>query len=338
MADTFFSLDGKKIWVAGETGLVGRSLLDVLKRRNCEILHAPHSELDLTRADDTLDWLQANKPDAIFMAAARVGGIGANSHYPADFIHDNIAIAQSVIHGAYKANVGKLLFLGSSCIYPKMAKMPIAEEALMTGALEPTNEWYAIAKIAGLKLCQAYRKQYGCNFIAAMPTNLYGPYDRFDAEGSHVIPAMICKFDVAKRNSEPVVDLWGTGTPLREFLYAADLANALCVLMEQYNGEGPVNIGSGEEINIHDLACMIADVTGYKGVIHFNPEKPDGTPRKFLDSSKIGALGWAPETHLRQGLEQTYQWYLEEEATGVSNDKKSAQLDVATIPIWERHG
>ena len=311
MAERVYSLQGKRVFIAGETGLVGRSLLDQLQSIDCEILSAPHQTLDLCDQAATYRWLLNNKPDCIFMAAAKVGGIGANAAYPADFIRDNLAIVTNVVEGAYRAGVGRLLFLGSSCIYPRMALQPIAEEALLTGPLEPTNEPYAIAKIAGLKMVQSYRRQFGCRYIAAMPTNLYGPYDRFDSESGHVIPAMIAKFHRAKTEGAAEVILWGSGSPLREFLYARDLACALVMMMEQYDDDKALNIGSGEEISILDLADMIANVVGYCGDIRFDASKPDGTPRKLIDSSKLKALGWQAQTQLRDGLRLTYQWYLE---------------------------
>lgn len=312
MADCLFSLRGKRVFVAGETGLVGRSLCDELQKYECECLSAPRHVLDLCDAQATYEWLCENKPDAIFMAAAKVGGIGANAAYPAEFLHDNLAIAQNVIHGAYRAGVPRLLFLGSSCIYPKYAPQPIAEESLMTGALEPTNEAYAIAKIAGLKMIEAYRRQYGCKYSAAMPTNLYGPYDRFDEHVGHVVPAMIAKFMRAKDEGAGEVVLWGTGAPMREFLYAPDLARALIMMMECYDGDVAPNIGSGEEVSIKTLAAMIATEIGYTGDITFDISKPDGTPRKFLNSDRIRALGWAPLTTLHDGLRKTCAWYQDE--------------------------
>jgi len=307
MAETFFPLDGKIVWVAGETGMVGRAITRALNVRGVRILSAPHRTLDLSDQAATFEWIERYRPDAIFVAAARVGGIGANSAYPADFIRDNLAIAQNVIEGAHRTDVQRLLFLGSSCIYPKMAAQPIREEALMGGPLEPTNEAYAVAKIAGLKMCEFYSKQFGRDYISAMPTNLYGPYDRFDAENGHVIPAMMLKFMQAKDH----VALWGTGTPLREFLHVDDLATALLCLMERYSGTGHVNVGSGEEISIKDLASLMQKVTGFQGKIAFDDSKPDGAPRKLLDSSHMRALGWKPSISLEEGLAQTYAWYNE---------------------------
>lgn len=286
--------------------MVGRALWRGLETHDIQLLSAPHWALDLTDQRATFDWIARNKPDAIFLAAARVGGIGANAAYPADFIRDNLAIAQNVIEGAHRADVPRLLFLGSSCIYPKNAPQPIPEDSLMTGPLEETNEAYAIAKIAGLKMCRFYQRQYGRSYISAMPTNLYGPYDRFDANASHVIPAMMLKFHAAQG---PHVDLWGTGTPLREFLHVDDLARALLVMIERYGDGAPVNIGSGEEVSIAALAGMMKEISGYRGAVRFDSSKPDGTPRKFLDSSKIRALGWQPRIPLDRGLRETYQWF-----------------------------
>lgn len=300
----------KKIWVAGETGLVGCALLRRLECENTDIISAPHRDLDLTNQTETCEWLKRHKPDVIIMAAGKVGGIRANSQNQAEFLHENLSMAQNVIHGAYKAGVENLLYLGSSCIYPKMAAQPLREEALLTGALEPTNEGYALAKILGLKLCQFYKNQYGLNYISAMPTNLYGSNDHFDAGSSHVIPAFILRIHQAKVDNEESLTLWGTGKPLREFLHVDDLADGLIHLLKNYDGSSPVNIGSGEEISIYDLANKISNVIGYQGEIRFDPSMPDGTPRKLLDSSKINALGWQSQTPLNEGLTQTYQWFL----------------------------
>ncbi len=302
-----FSLKGRRVWVAGETGMVGRAILRAL--RDCEILSAPHAALDLTDQAATFAWIKHNRPDVIFMAAARVGGIGANAAQPADFIRDNLAIAQNVIEGAHRADVPRLLFLGSSCIYPRDAAQPIREDALMTGPLEKTNEAYAVAKIAGLKMCQFYKAQYGHSYMSAMPTNLYGPYDRFDENASHVIPAMMMKFHTAVKMRAPHVFLWGTGTPLREFLHVDDLAAALIRMMENYNGDAPVNIGSGDEISIAGLAALMKKVTGFEGSIIYDASRPDGTPRKLLDSSIIRAMDWAPTISLEKGLQDVYAWY-----------------------------
>lgn len=296
--------------MAGETGLVGRAVLRALGRRSdIRLLSAPRSTLDLTNQKETYEWIGDHKPDVIIMAAARVGGIGANASYPADFIRDNLAIALNTIEGARRADAGRFLFLGSSCIYPKMAPQPIREDALLTGPLEETNEAYAIAKIAGLKLCQHYRTQYGLPYICAMPTNLYGPYDRFDREQSHVIPAMMMKIAQAIEEGRKTLTLWGTGAPLREFLHVDDLAAALIVMLEHYDGAAPVNIGSGEEIGIAALARKIAGVAGFTGDIRFDPTQPDGTMRKCLDSSKMRALGWKPSVSLEEGLAETWNWF-----------------------------
>ncbi len=294
------------MWIAGQTGLVGRSLTDELQNHDVLLLSAPHSALDLTQQQATFDWLAAHKPDVVFMAAGRVGGIGANVEYPADFIRDNLSMTLNVIDGAHKAGVDRLVFLGSSCIYPRDATNPIGEDALLTGALEPTNEAYAIAKIAGLKLCEHYRAQYGRNYISVMPTNLYGGYDNFDKDGGHVIPAMMIKFMEAKKAGADKVTLWGTGAPLREFLYAPDLVRALVLVAQAYDDAAPINVGSGEEVSIYDLAHLIARVTGFEGDIVFDDSKPDGTPRKFLDSSKINSLGWRAQTKLEAGLREVY--------------------------------
>lgn len=309
-----FDLAHKKIWVAGETGLVGSALIRTLSAMPVTLLSAPHAALDLTRQSDTEDWLMAHKPDVIVMAAGRVGGIGANVAAPADFIRDNLAMAQNVVHGAYRAGVQKLLYLGSSCIYPKFAAQPIAEDALMTGVLEDTNQWYAVAKIAGLKMCAAYRRQYGCDFISAMPTNLYGTHDRFDEHVSHVIPAMMMKMHRAKTQGAPSVTFWGTGAPLREFLYADDLAQALIHLLKTYSAEKTVNVGSGEEVSMRVLADMMKEITGYRGDVVWDADKPDGTPRKALDGSVLSALGWRALVPLKEGLKRVYAWYQQTES------------------------
>lgn len=297
-----FSLRNKKIWVAGHNGLVGGAVVRRLRREDCEILAVDKSVLDLRRQAEVEAWVDRNRPDAVVLAAARVGGIKANSDFPADFIYDNLAIETNVIHAAHTAGVKKLLFLGSSCIYPKDAAQPISEGALLSAALEPTNEWYAVAKIAGIKLCQAYRRQHGCDFISAMPCNLYGPGDTYDALRSHVIPALIMKMHTAKDQEAQSVELWGTGTPLREFLYVDDLADALVFLLENYSADEPVNVGSGADISIAALAAEIAAATNYAGDISFNPAYPDGVMRKLLNSSRLRAMGWDPRTALRDGL------------------------------------
>lgn len=304
--DQELSLKGKRVWVAGHRGMVGSAVCRRLAGEGCEILR---DDLDLRRQADVEVWMVEARPDVVILAAAKVGGIGANSEAPANFLYDNLMIEANVIHAAAEAGVEKLLFLGSSCIYPKDAQQPIAEEALLTGALEPTNEAYAVAKIAGVKLCAAYRAQKGCDFIAAMPCNLYGPGDRFDEQGSHVIPAVMMKMHAAKEAGADSVSLWGTGAPLREFLYVDDLADALVFLLQRYSDVRPVNVGSGAEISIADLASKIADVVGYEGRIVFDPAYPDGTPRKIMDCKRIHDHGWSPDTELQDGLRKTYVWY-----------------------------
>lgn len=302
-------VNGKKVWVAGHRGMLGSALVRKLEKLDCDLLKVDRSQLDLTRQMDVEQWLLDEKPDLIFLAAAKVGGIHANSAYPAEFIYENIAIQMNVIEGARKTGVEKLIFFGSSCTYPKYAPQPINEEQLLEGQPEPTNVWYAAAKIAGLKMVEAYRKQYGCDFISLMPANAYGPGDNFDPNGSHVIPAMIRKFHLAKTNREERVQLWGTGAPLREFLYVDDLADAAMFFSKNYNDGKILNIGTGQEIAIADLAGKVAKVVGYKGMLDFDVSKPDGAPRKLLDSTRAHALGWQAKTSLVEGLEETYQWF-----------------------------
>ncbi|HWY61229.1 MAG TPA: GDP-L-fucose synthase [Rhizomicrobium sp.] len=306
-----FSLAGRKVWVAGHRGMAGSAIVRRLAAENCEILTAGRDSLDLSRQTDVEKWLAVNKPDAVFLAAATVGGIMANSTRPAEFIHDNLIIETNVIHGAYHAGVKKLLFLGSSCIYPKLAPQPMKESALLSGPLEPSNEWYAVAKIAGIKLCQAYRRQYGCDFISAMPTNLFGMGDRYDLLQGHVVAALIMKIDAAKREGRTTVELWGTGTPLREFLYADDMADGLIFLMKNYSGEEHVNVGSGVEMTIRELAERIAETIGWRGRFTFDTSKPDGTPRKVMDISKLSAMGWTASTPFNEGLRHAYETYLQ---------------------------
>jgi GDP-L-fucose synthase len=310
MAD-IFSLAGKRVWVAGHTGLVGSVLVRRLGRERCDILQVGRAELDLRRQTDVQGWMDRQKPEVIIIAAAKVGGIGANHEFPADFISDNLAIAQNIIDQAARQRVEKLVFLGSSCIYPKFAPQPIPETALMTGSLEPTNEAYAIAKIAGLKLCQFYRRQHGHDFISLMPCNLYGPGDRWQDAGAHVIPALIKRFHEAKAAGLPSVTIWGSGTPLREFLYVDDLADACVHLLKVYSDELHINVGSGAEISIGELARQIANVCGYEGEIVFDRTKPDGTPRKLMDTTRLRATGWAPQTSLEAGLKLAYADFLQ---------------------------
>ncbi|KAF2325928.1 GDP-L-fucose synthase family protein [Flavobacterium nitrogenifigens] len=296
-----------KIYVAGHRGMVGSAILRQLKSRGfTNFILRTSSELDLKDQQAVADFFQQEKPDYVFLAAAKVGGIIANNIYKGDFIYENLMIQNNVIHQSYVNNVKKLMFLGSSCIYPKMAPQPLKEEYMLTGELEPTNEPYAIAKIAGIKMCDAYRDQFGCNFISVMPTNLYGPNDNYDLNNSHVLPAMLRKFITAKRNGDTSVTIWGTGSPKREFLHADDLAEACLFLMESYNDSGLVNIGVGEDISILDLAILVKKVVGYKGEILTDTSKPDGTPRKLMDVSKLNSFGWKAKTTLEEGIQKVY--------------------------------
>ncbi len=303
-----------KIFVAGNHGMVGSSIVRTLQQKGFQhIITASHNELDLTNQNETEDFFEKIKPEYVFVAAAKVGGIYANNTYKAQFLYENLMIAANTIHSAYKTGVSKLLFLGSSCIYPKYAPQPMKEEHLLTGELEPTNEGYAIAKIAGLKLCDTYRFQYGCNFISVMPTNLYGINDNYHPENSHVLPALIRRFHEAKIKNLPEVVVWGTGSPKREFLFADDLADACVFLMQNYSDYGWINIGSGEEISIAELAAMVKEVVGYQGKLVFDTTKPDGTPRKLLDVSKLHNLGWKHKTPMKEGLKITYQDFLDKD-------------------------
>ncbi|MDR0221723.1 MAG: GDP-L-fucose synthase [Lachnospiraceae bacterium] len=302
-----------KIYVAGHRGLVGSAICRNLMAKGYDnLVCRTHGELDLLDQAAVSEFMAAEKPDAVVLAAARVGGINANNTRPAEFAYENLQIELNIIHAAHLNNVKKLLFLGSTCIYPRLAPQPIPETALLTGPLEETNEAYAIAKIAGLKLCQYYKRQYGDNFISCMPTNLYGPHDNFDLEGSHVLPAMLRKFHEAKVGKKPVVELWGSGTPLREFLYVDDMADACIFLLENYDGEEHVNIGSGEEVSIKELAEIVRKAVGYEGEIVWNSAMPDGTPRKLTNVEKLHALGWRHRVGLTDGVKMTYQWYQEE--------------------------
>lgn len=300
-----------RIYIVGHRGLVGSALVRVLKAQSFDnLILATSKELDLRDQLAVRSFYKNNRPEYVFVAAAKVGGIFANDSYPADFIYDNLMIEANLIHGAYEFGVRKLLFLGSTCIYPKMAPQPLKEEYLLTGPLESTNEWYAIAKIAGIKLCQAYHKQYGCRFISAMPTNLYGPGDNFDLQNSHVLPALIRKFHEAKVQGNSFVKIWGTGKPRREFLHVDDCASACLFLMERYDAPEPVNIGMGEDITIKELAELVKSVVGFEAEIIFDTAKPDGTPRKLVDPSKINELGWSARITLNEGIRSTYEWYL----------------------------
>ena len=309
-----YALAGKRVWVAGHRGMVGSALVERLAREDCELVTVERAALDLRRQEATERWLAEALPQAVFVAAATVGGIHANDSRPAEFLYDNLAIETNVIHAAWHAGVEKLLFLGSSCIYPRDAAQPMAEEALLTGPLEPTNEAYAVAKIAGLKLCQAYRRQHGADFISAQPTNLYGPGDHFDLESSHVIPALIAKAHGAKLARLPALEVWGSGAPRREFLFVEDLADGLVHLMTHYSGAVPLNLGSGDEVTIRELAYGVARVVGFEGELVFDASKPDGAPRKLLDVARATALGWTASTGLEEGLRRTYAWYLDNRA------------------------
>ena len=299
-----------RIFIAGHNGMVGSAILRILKRKGFEnLIYLSSKDLDLRNQTAVQDFFSKEQPEYVFLAAAKVGGIHANNTYKADFIYDNLAIELNVIHSSWKSNVKKLLFLGSSCIYPKMAPQPIKEEYMLSGYLEETNESYAIAKIAGIKLCEAFRFQYGCNFISAMPTNLYGPNDNYDLENSHVLPALIRKFHEAALRNENSVTVWGSGNPKREFLHVDDLAEACLMMMETYDGKDFLNIGYGDDISISDLASLIKEITGFKGSIVFDISKPDGTVRKLMDSSKIRQVGWKPKIDLKDGITETYQQY-----------------------------
>ena len=309
-----YALDGKRVWVAGHNGMVGRAVTRALAQENCTILTAERSDADLVRQADVEAWMAQNKPDAVIVCAARVGGILANDTYPADFIYDNMMIEANIIHAAFTNQVEKLLFLGSSCIYPKHADQPMREDALLTGPLEATNEWYAIAKIAGIKLCQAYRKQHGADFISAMPTNLYGPYDNFNLETSHVIPALLRKCHEAKQSGSAAMEVWGSGKVMREFLHVDDCAAGIVFLLKHYSDMGHVNLGTGTDVTIAELAEAIKKTVGFDGALRFDTSKPDGTPRKLLDTSKINAMGWQPKIDLEAGLAAAYQWFRENAA------------------------
>ena len=308
-----FNLSGKRVWVAGHTGMAGSAIMRGLQSEPCEILTVGHDKLDLRRQADVETWMAHNKPDAIFVAAGRVGGIHANSTYPADFLYDNLAMEMNVIHGAKSIGVEKLLFLGSSCIYPREAPQPMQEESLLTGPLESTNQWYAIAKIAGIKLCQAYRQQFECDFITVMPTNLFGIGDNFHPSNSHVAAALLHRFHEAKLANDATVSVWGSGTPRREFLWADDLADACIFLIKNYSGDVHLNIGQGRDVTIREFSEMIAAVVGFKGNLEFDATRPDGSPQKLLDVSRLTALGWTAPTSLKDGLEKYYGWYLENE-------------------------
>lgn len=305
-----FSLTGKKIYVAGHNGMVGSAIIRRLKQIDCDCLTVNSSDLDLMKINDVDNWFKENKPDVVFMAAAKVGGIHANNSYPVDFLYENIAIQNSLILNSHKYKVKKLMFLGSSCIYPVSAKQPLMESSLLTGSLEKTNESYAIAKITGIKLCQAYRKQYGADFISVMPTNLYGPGDNFHPENSHVVAALISKFHNAVLSNKKTITLWGTGKPKREFLDVDDLADGLFFIMENYSDNHPINIGTGKEISIIDFANLIKNISGWNGDIIFDSSYPDGMPRKVMDVTNLKNLGWTAPTKLESGIKKAYDWYV----------------------------
>ena len=306
-----------RIYVAGHKGLVGNAVLQKLQQQNySNIIARTREQVDLKEQNEARRFFEKEKPEYVFLCAAKVGGILANASYPAQFIFENLVIQNNVIHFSYKCGIKKLLFLGTSCVYPKLAPQPVKEEYLLSGYLEKTNEPYAVAKIAGIIMCQSYNIQYKTNFISAMPTNLYGPGDRFDAENSHVIPALMLKFHMAKKNNKKFVDVWGTGKPKREFLYVEDLAEALVFLMKNYDSPEIINVGTGEDISIGELAEMMKNVTGFKGIIRFDTSRPDGTPRKLLDVTRIRSLGWKPKTSLKEGLLRTYKWFLKNYDSG----------------------
>lgn len=309
-AEIAYPLAGRRVWVAGHRGMVGSALVRRLEQEDCEVLTVGRERVDLTQPEQVQRWVADTRPDAIFMAAAKVGGILANDTLPADFLYQNLMIAANITEAARRHDVGKMLFLGSSCIYPKLAAQPITEDALLTGSLESTNEWYAIAKIAGIKLAQAYRRQYGSDFISAMPTNLYGPNDNFDLTSSHVLPALIRKAHEAKVSGADGVTIWGSGTPRREFLHVDDCADALVFLMLRYSGEEHVNVGSGEDLTIMELARMVCQVVGFNGEVRTDTRKPDGTPRKLMNADRLRAMGWQPSIGLREGIESTYAWFV----------------------------
>lgn len=315
-----FALDGLRVWVAGHNGMVGSAICRRLETEECEVVTVSRGTVDLRRQAETEAWMAAERPDAVFLAAATVGGIQANDTRPADFIYDNLAIETNVIQAAKTIGVRKLLFLGSSCIYPRLAPHPMAEDALLTGPLEPTNRSYAIAKIAGIEMCRAYRRQFGCDYISAMPTNLYGPLDNFDLETGHVASALMVKAHLAKQSGAPEMMVWGSGKPRRELMYVDDLADALVHLMKVYSDEPHVNVGTGEDVTIDELARLVCEVVGYRGALRYDGSKPDGTPRKLLDVSRLRSLGWTAKTPLRDGLARTYDFYLKKMAGTAARD------------------
>jgi GDP-L-fucose synthase len=324
-----FRVEGRRVWVAGHRGMVGSALMRRLAREDCELVTVDRDRVDLRRQDAVQAWMHETKPEVVILAAARVGGIQANASRPADFLDDNLALQTNIIHSAAEIGVSKLLFLGSSCIYPRLAPQPIHESSLLTGPLEPTNQWYAIAKIAGLMLCQAYRAQHGCDFISAMPTNLYGPGDNFDLEGAHVLPAIMRRFRVATLAGDSKVTIWGTGAPRREFLHVDDCADGLVYLLRHYSDKGPVNVGVGRDVTIAELAGIVAGVVGYKGDIMFDTSRPDGTPRKLLDVTRLATIGWQARIGLEEGIRQVYQWLDHELTQGNTPRGFSAKVEQA---------
>jgi GDP-L-fucose synthase len=313
-SEAAYDLAGKRVWVAGHKGMVGSALIRRLAGEGCEIITADRKDADLKRQAEVEAWMAAQRPDAIFLAAAKVGGILANDTYPADFLFDNLMIQANIVEAAHRNGVGKLMILGSSCIYPRLAPQPIEESSLLTGPLEPTNEWYAIAKIAGIKLGQAYRIQHGCDYVSAMPTNLYGPGDNFDLNSSHVLPALIRKAHQAKLAGDASFTIWGSGSPRREFLHVDDCADALVHLMKTYSDLEHVNVGSGEDVTILELAQFVAEVVGFQGQIITDTSKPDGTPRKLMAADKLRGQGWSPKITLKDGIASVYAWFLENQA------------------------
>ena len=316
MAPVIFPLAGKRVWVAGHRGMVGSALVRRLQRENCTVLTVERKDLDLRNQSDTRSWLSSNRPEAVFIAAALVGGIQANAARPAEFLYDNLAIASNIIHGAAETGVEKLMFLGAACLYPRLAAQPMSEDSLLEGPPEPTNQWYTVAKIAGVKLCEAYRQQHGKDFVSVVPANLYGPGDRFDAESGHVIPGLMMRADAARRGGAPELGIWGSGNALREFMHVDDCADALAFLMQTYSEPQLINVGTGQEISIGDLARAMAQVVGFEGRLVFDASKPDGMPRKLLNSSRILAMGWRPRIELSEGLQETYRWYLARQHAG----------------------
>ncbi|ABD06238.1 NAD-dependent epimerase/dehydratase [Rhodopseudomonas palustris HaA2] len=334
MAGLAFDLTGRRVWVAGHRGMLGSALVRRLSRENCEILTVGRDELDLRHQTKVQEWFSSERPDVVILAAARVGGVLANSKYPASFLSDNLSIQDNVIQSAAAAGVKKLLFVSSSCVYPRLASQPIEEDALLTGALEPTNRWYGVAKIAGMMQCAAYREQYGCDFIAAVPGNLYGPGDYFDKENSHVIPAFLRRFHDAVTTGADEVAVWGSGTARREFVFVDECADALVFLLRSYSSGEIVNIGSGVDVSISELAHLVADVTGFRGRIAFDTSQPEGAPRRLLSTKRLGELGWQSQMQLREGLSRTYQWFLDNHSAGTvlrGYETADTSRDVDTI-------